>query len=148
MNLQLVKTENFNDIACDFYSAEDQLWMSRQQIGFALEYKDPRVAIAKIHDANKERLDRDSVVTKLETTDGKSYSSYIYNERGIYEICRRSRQPKADAFMDWVWDVIGAYRHGNLRTGTPVTTVEQFLTEQTELMRQMERNIILPETVQ
>lgn len=140
MNLQLVKTENFNDITCDFYSADDQLWMSRQQIGLALEYKDPRVAIAKIHDANKERLDRDSVVTKLETTDGKSYSSYIYNERGIYEICRRSRQPKADAFMDWVWDVIGAYRHGNLRTGTPVTTVEQFLTEQTELMRQMERN--------
>lgn len=140
MNLQLVKTENFNDLSCDFYSAEDQLWMSRQQIGLALEYKDPRVAIAKIHDANKERLDRDSVVTKLETTDGKSYSSYIYNERGIYEICRRSRQPKADAFMDWVWDVIGAYRHGNLRTGTPVTTVEQFLTEQTELMRQMERN--------
>ena len=41
--------------------------MSRQQIGLALEYKDPRVAIAKIHDANKERLDRDSVVTKLET---------------------------------------------------------------------------------
>lgn len=39
MNLQLVKTENFNDIACDFYSAEDQLWMSRQQIGLALEYK-------------------------------------------------------------------------------------------------------------
>ena len=66
MNIQLVKTENFNDITCDFYSADDQLWMSRQQIGLALEYKDPRVAIAKIHDANKERLDRDSVVTKLE----------------------------------------------------------------------------------
>lgn len=47
MNLQLVKTENFNDISCDFYSADDQLWMSRQQIGLALEYKDPRVAIAK-----------------------------------------------------------------------------------------------------
>ena len=56
------------------------------------------------------------------------------------EICRHSRQPKANAFMDWVWDVIAAYRHGNLRTGTPVTTVERFLTEQTELMKQMERN--------
>ena len=41
MNIQLVKTENFNDITCDFYSADDQLWMSRQQIGLALEYKDP-----------------------------------------------------------------------------------------------------------
>ena len=42
--------------------------------------------------------------------------------------------------MDWAWNIIKYYRHGNLRTGTPVTTVEQFLTEQTELMRQMERN--------
>mgnify|MGYP003279390458 FL=1 len=41
MNLQLVKTENFNDIACDFYSAEDDIWMTRKQIGEALEYGDP-----------------------------------------------------------------------------------------------------------
>ena len=42
-------------------------------------------------------------------------------------------------FIDWVWDVIKVYRHGNLRTRTPVTTVERFLTEQTELMKQMEK---------
>lgn len=35
MNLQLVKTENFNDITCDFYSAEDDIWMTRKQIGEA-----------------------------------------------------------------------------------------------------------------
>lgn len=45
MNLQLVKTENFNDIACDFYSAEDDIWMTRKQIGEALEYGDPQKAI-------------------------------------------------------------------------------------------------------
>lgn len=150
MNLQLIKTEKFNDLSCDFYSAEDDIWMTRKQIGEALEYNDDGDAIKQIHKRNKERLDKWSMVvnrdtgvriepsvpTNIET----SRLLTLYSERGVMEICRHSRQPKANAFMDWVWDVIGAYRHGNLRTGTPVTTVEQFLTEQTELMRQMERN--------
>lgn len=37
-----------------------------------------------------------------------------YTQRGIMEICRWSRQPKANDFMDWVWDVIENYRKGNL----------------------------------
>lgn len=150
MNLQLIKTEKFNDLSCDFYSAEDDIWMTRKQIGEALEYNDDGDAIKQIHKRNKERLDKWSMVvnrdtgvriepsvpTNIET----SRLLTLYSERGVMEICRHSRQPKANAFMDWVWDVIAAYRHGNLRTGTPVTTVERFLTEQTELMRQMERN--------
>lgn len=32
MNLQLVKTENFNDISCDFYSADDQLLPNWKQL--------------------------------------------------------------------------------------------------------------------
>ncbi len=150
MNLQLVKTENFNDIACDFYSAEDDIWMTRKQIGEALEYNDDGDAIKQIHKRNKERLDKwsmivnrdtgvriePSVPTNIET----SRLLTLYSERGVMEICRHSRQPKANAFMDWVWDIVEAYRHGKLRVGTPVTTVEQFLTEQTELMKQMEKN--------
>ena len=150
MNLQLIKTEKFNDLSCDFYSAEDDIWMTRKQIGEALEYNDDGDAIKQIHKRNKERLDKWSMVvnrdtgvriepsvpTNIET----SRLLTLYSERGVMEICRHSRQPKANAFMDWVWDVIAAYRHGNLRAGTPVTTVEQFLTEQTELMKQMERN--------
>jgi prophage antirepressor-like protein len=140
MNLQLVKTEKFNDIACDFYSAEDEIWMTRKQIGEALEYSDPKIALSKIHTAHKDRLDKLSKVTDLVTLDNKTRQVVLYNERGVMEICRWSRQPKANAFIDWVWDVIKVYRHGNLRTRTPVTTVERFLTEQTELMKQMERN--------
>ncbi len=30
------------------------------------------------------------------------------------EICRWSRQPKADVFMDWVWDIIEKYRANEL----------------------------------
>lgn len=140
MDLKLVKTENFNDLSCDFYSADDSIWMTRKQIGEALEYSDPKIALSKIHTAHKDRLDKLSKVTDLVTLDNKNRQVVVYNERGIFEICRWSKQPKANDFMDWVWDIVEAYRHGKLRTGTPVTTVEQFLTEQTELMRQMEKN--------
>lgn len=140
MNLQLVKTENFNNITCDFYSAEDDIWMTRKQIGEALEYSDPQKAIDNLHNRYRDRLDKYSVTLKLGATDNKKYDTTLYSERGVMEICRWSKQPKANAFMDWAWNIIKAYRHGNLRTGTPVTTVERFLTEQTELMKQMERN--------
>ena len=45
MNLELIRTENFNDIACKFYSADDNIWMTRNQIGQALEYNDDGDAI-------------------------------------------------------------------------------------------------------
>ncbi len=56
------------------------------------------------------------------------------------EICRHSRQPKANAFMDWVWDVIAAYRHGNLRTGTPCNDSRTISYRADRTMKQMERN--------
>lgn len=42
--------------------------------------------------------------------EGGTQETTLYNAKGIYEICRWSRQPKADAFMDWVWDVLESIR--------------------------------------
>ena len=67
-----------------------------------------------IHRRHKDRFAPFSVTFKLTGTDGKMYNTYLYNQRGIMEICRWSRQPLADKFMDWVWDIIEAYRDGNL----------------------------------
>ena len=39
-----------------------------------------------------------------------------YSQRGIMEICRWSRQPKANLFMDWVWDIVEKYRNSELPT--------------------------------
>lgn len=110
-NLQLVAQEDFGDVPVDFYRKPDEeVWMTREQIGTALGYVDPRVAIAKLHHKHKDRLDRFSVVTDLVTTDGKAYQTYLYSPKGVYEICRWSRQPKADAFYDWVYEVLEKLR--------------------------------------
>ena len=83
--LALVKSENFGGVTCDFYQGMGEIWMTRRQIGEALEYRDPEDAIRKIHERHKERLDKFSVTDKLSGTDGKLYRTYLYSSKGIYE---------------------------------------------------------------
>ncbi|SNR85569.1 BRO family, N-terminal domain [Anaerovirgula multivorans] len=84
--------------------------LTKKQIGRALDYSDAQKAIDNLHKRHKERLDKFSVTLKLRGTDGKEYNTTVYSPKGLYEICRWSRQPKADAFMDWVWDIIESLR--------------------------------------
>lgn len=111
-NLQIVKSAQFGEVQCDFYSNEKEIFVTREQVGQALEYDSPRIAITKIHNRHKERLDKFSVVTKVVSTDGKSYDTYLYSAKGIMEICRWSQQKKADEFMDWTWEVMDSLRKG------------------------------------
>lgn len=147
--LVLVKSSNFGNVKCDFWQNEtSDILMTREQIGLALEYSDPRIAIYKIHERHKDRLDKYSVVTNLTTTDGKTYQTYLYNSKGIMEICRWSQQPKADAFMDWVWEVVESIRkHGAYMTPE---TIEKVLSDPdtiirlaTELKQERQRRLAL-----
>src|SRR5690625_7977296 len=112
MILSLAVKEMFEGNQMNIYTNENNdVFMTREQIGQALEYKNPRRAIADIHSRNKERLDKFSGVSKLRTPSGIQ-ETYIYNEKGIYEIIRYSKQPKADAFYDWVYDLLEKLRKG------------------------------------
>jgi anti-repressor protein len=103
MDLALCKQEKFNGVLVDFYRDENNnVFMTREQIGTALEYAQPRKAIDKIHQRNKERLNKFAVSTKLNSTDGKKYDTTVYNSNGICEICRYSKQPKANLIYDWL----------------------------------------------
>lgn len=151
MDLTLVTTEKFNNTDCDFYKANSNIWMTRKQIGQALGYSNPRIAITKIHQAHPDRLDKHSVSTELVSTDGKIYSTFVYNERGVFEICRWSRQPKANEFMDWVWDVVEAYRHGEFQKQerqTAITPVEKFFDGIESILQEIkEENNVFKESV-
>ncbi|AXU84480.1 TPA: phage repressor protein [Clostridioides difficile] len=120
-NLELIKSENFGEVECNFYENDTKdILMTREQIGMALEYTEPRIAISKIHERNKDRLDKFSTVVKLVTVEGNREvlrDTIVYNTKGVMEICRFSRQPKADTFMDWVWDVVESI----FKTGAYIT---------------------------
>ena len=138
-NLKLITTETFGDLTCNFYrNMNDDILLTREQIGSALEYSNPSVALSIIHKKHKDRLDNLSVVIKTISTDGKSYDTMFYTQRGIMEICRWSRQPKANLFMDWVWDIIEKYRANELSLATNID-----MTPLVDAITTLTNNIIL-----
>ncbi len=112
-DLTLVKQAPFGALTVNCYTdGRGNFYMTREQIGQALEYPHPRQAIETIHKRHKKRLDSLSVVLKMRTTDGKEYATVLYQSRGVYEICRHSKQPKADAFYDCVYELLEGLRLG------------------------------------
>lgn len=117
--LTLATQKPFGSLTCDFYKNDsNEFYMTREQVGQALEYKDPAKSIAKIHERNPDRLNPLSGVVSL-TTPGGQQNIFVYNLRGTMEICRLSRQPKADKFMDFVWDVMESLYTGRNVLATP-----------------------------
>lgn len=110
-NLVQVKSETFGNVQCDFFQGQNVIWMTRRQIGEALEYEDPNQAVKNIHLRHKSRLDKFSRVVRIETPSGKQETT-IYSAKGVYEICRWSHQLKADEFYDWVYEMLEALRKG------------------------------------
>lgn len=117
MRLKLVKQGIFLGTKCDFYVNETgDILMSRTQIGYALQYKDPANSVLRIHQRHYERLDKMSVEVKgcqfvtPYPNKNKDAHLFMYNEKGIYEICRHSKQKVADSFYDWVFETIGSIR--------------------------------------
>lgn len=122
-NLKLVETDVFNEIAtCDFWcNANNEYLVTREQIGRALGYSNPTNAIKNIHLKHKERLDKFSTQLTLGYVEGDRYverERILYNRKGIMEICRWSRQPLADKFMDWCWEIMDRLISNSLNTVT------------------------------
>lgn len=122
-SMTVIISKPFGALNMDVYEdSKHQYYMTREQIGRALECKEPRKYIAKIHERNADRLDPLSSVVNLTTEVGnytQERQTYMYSLRGVMEICRLSRQPKADAFMDFCWDIMESLMRGDTVLATP-----------------------------
>lgn len=117
--MTVITSKPFGVLNVDVYEDnKHQYYMTREQIGMALEYDDPRKRIAVIHSRNKDRLDKFSRGFQIETPSG-SQTMICYNLKGVMEICRFSRQPKADAFMDFCWDIMESLMRGDSVLANP-----------------------------
>lgn len=144
-NLTLVTTEKFNNsIECNFYKNNDnEILLTRKQIGIALGYKHPDIAISNIHSRHKSRLDKFSVLSNLSSTDGKTYETILYSRKGVMEICRHSNKSKANEFMDWVWDIVDKYIRGEIIDKKEIQNLFYKLTEATtQGFQNMNKNMI------
>lgn len=121
--MTVITSKSFGALNVDVYQNDKhQYYMTREQIGAALEYTSPVVAIKKIHDRYADRLDALSSITNLVIEVGnhtQMRQTYVYSLRGVMEICRFSRQPKADAFMDFCWDIMESLMRGDSVLATP-----------------------------
>ena len=124
----------------------DDIMLTRKQIGNALEYSDPQKAIDNIHSKHRDRLTKLSVTTKVRGTDGKEYDTTLYTERGIMEICRWSNKPKANQFMDWTWTIVEKYRNGELNSINLQPLIDT-LTTLTQSMTTCSRNNLRKEKI-
>lgn len=127
-NLELVKQGDFLGTLCDFYKDEqDNIYMTREQISQALDYKDSK-AVEKIHERNQKELDKESVEiarfnnVRQDVGDFKPSKIHpfttLYNEDGVYDICFFSSQPVAIKFRKWVMDRIREIRKFGFTTQT------------------------------
>ena len=138
---EIATTRDINGLKLNCYreNGQDDLsgefWMTREQIGQLLEYKNPRKAIKIIHLRNQERLDKFSRGVQIESPHGGTQTATVYNFKGLLEICRYSTQPNAHKVIDVLWDIADEIR----RTGMYITT--QALRRLEERVSSLERQL-------
>lgn len=121
--MTVITSKPFGALNVDVYQNDKhQYYMTREQIGAALEYGNPQISIGTIHKRNADRLDPLSTLINLIKVEGNrtvEREVVCYSLRGVMEICRLSRQPKADAFMDFCWDIMESLMRGDTVLATP-----------------------------
>ena len=92
-NLKLITTETFGDVSYNFYrNMNDDILLTREQIGTALEYSNPDIALSKIHKKHSDRLENlclRIVENRIPQNGGVGVNveTVYYTQRGIMEIC-------------------------------------------------------------
>lgn len=99
--MELLEKNIYNGL--DIYRENSQEVYTRQQLGQALGYKDPKNAISHIHRRHKDELDRFSGVVNVSTPSGKQ-DVFVYNIWGVLRICIYSGRPRAKELLLIVTD--------------------------------------------
>lgn len=149
MKLRLVRQGDFLGTKCDFYiNGDNNIYMSRTQIGYALEYKNPQDAIKKIHQRHFEQLEKryievvgDNLSPRVKDL-GKKTSIFMYDERGILDVIRWSTSSVADNYFDWVYNIIQDIKKNSYYISTEKDGKWLGIRQQTKQVRREETNMI------
>lgn len=89
----------------------DTLWLTQLQIAELFGVKKAAISKHLTNIFNSGELDKNSVVSKMETTasDGKDYDTYWYNLDAIIAVGYRVNSKRATAFRIWATNVLKEY---------------------------------------
>lgn len=105
--------------------------LTAEQLGMALEYSEPRIAVNKIFNRNIDEFQEgvDYAVTKLVTPGGQQESTLFYLD-GIMLISMLSSQPKAKDFRLWARRTLSTlFETGEIRNERTETSKKERLYE-------------------
>jgi prophage antirepressor-like protein len=136
--LQVIKSSAFEGTQVDFYQDDkEEFCATREQIGTMLGYAEPDISIGNIHNRNKQRLDKFSTLINLIKVEGErtvTRSVTVYSFKGLLEICRYSNQPKANAVMDFLWEIADEIRKTGEYHAKPTPAVNDVALKRAEAM--------------
>lgn len=91
----------------------DDVWLTAEQIGIALEYEDPGNSIRRLYNRHRDLLDPYTGQVKL-TSPGGQQLTRIFNEEGVILLCLKANKPKAIAFQRWAAAELKARRRARV----------------------------------
>lgn len=101
----------FQNTNFDVVERNNQIYLDAYQIGTALGYTDPRTAVRKIFNRNKDEFTNGMTMTVNLTVNGinnslRSQSTRIFSLRGAHLIAMFARTAVAKQFRKWVLDIL------------------------------------------
>ena len=111
-NLELVKSFNFNDVKCDIYSKDNEVFMTGEQLGRVLGYQYPREGINKIVSRNEYLKDKEFSIEVKMTSEVGERNTRVFTEDGIYEVTMLSKTETGKKFRKVVRGIIKSLRKG------------------------------------
>lgn len=102
----VTKTElNFQDVSLETIADVDGIWLTANQIGYALQYADDK-AVQRIYSRHADEFTQKmSRVVKLTTPSGNQ-ETRVFSLRGAHMIAMFARTPVAKEFRQWVLDIL------------------------------------------
>ena len=108
-DLTLVKRAPFGAMTVDYYGdGRGNFYMTREQIGRALGYSNPQIAIHKIHRRYKARMDEFSLTKMVNGREVFFYSAKAYTRYAVIPICRLPTHSMTRYMKFWKgcgWDI-------------------------------------------
>ena len=98
-----MKTENWNGHEIRFVNINDEWWAVAKDVAESLGLKQVTRAI---HSLPKDGVTTSKVIDSL----GRTQDINIINEKNIYRMAFKSRKKEAEAFQDWIFDIIKELR--------------------------------------
>lgn len=111
-DLELVKSFNFNDVKCDIYSKDNEVFMTGEQLGRALGYQYAREGVNKIVSRNEYLKDKEFSAEVKMTSPSGIQNTRVFTEDGIYEVTMLSKTETGKKFRRVVRGIIKSLRKG------------------------------------